>query len=66
VPYSNILEEELSSEDVLQSIINPRPDSFDSAPEFSLEHLCALRKLVEAEDLEMGRYVFDDSCLRVV
>jgi len=64
VPYSNVLEEEVFSEDILQSIIKPLPNSFDSAPEFSLEHLRELRKLVEAEDPEMNGYVFDDSCLR--
>jgi hypothetical protein len=65
VPYSNILEEEISSDDILQSLLNPLPKSFDSAPEFSFEHLHELRKLVEAEDPELNGYIFDDSCLRV-
>lgn len=43
----------------------PCLDSHDSAPEFSLERLVAVYRLLEIEDFEVDRYVFDDSCLHV-
>ena len=64
MPYSSVLEAEISEETVVQTLMKPRLESFDSGPEFSLEHLRDLFKLMEVEhDLE--GYVFDDSCLRV-
>jgi hypothetical protein len=44
----------------------PRPDSYDSGRECSLQHLSELYRLVEAEEHELDGYVFDDTCLRVV
>jgi hypothetical protein len=64
VPYADVLEAEVSFDEILQNV-KPRLESFDSAQEFSLEHLRAVRKLVKSEDLELDGYVFDDSCLRV-
>lgn len=65
VPYSTILEEDMCRETTLQSVMSPRPESFDSSEEFSLEHLSQLYKLVEAENQEMCGYLVDDSYLRV-
>ena len=65
VPYADVLEAEISIEPILETVIKPRPESFDSGPEFSLDHLRNLYKLVEAEYGDLDGYVFDDSCLRV-
>lgn len=64
MPYSAILDEELSAETLLPHAKHPRLQSFDSAEEFGLEHLREVRKLVEDEDPELHGYVFDDSCVR--
>jgi hypothetical protein len=48
-----------------QAESKPRLTSHDSGQECSLEHLLALYKLVEEEDLDRDGYVFDDSCLFV-
>ena len=65
MPYSSVLEEEISQETILQTLIRPRLESFDSGPECSLEHFCELYKLLEVERQEFEGYVFDDSCLHV-
>jgi len=43
----------------------PHLESFDSGEECSLAHLVQLYELLEIEDQEVDRYVFDDSCLHV-
>jgi hypothetical protein len=43
----------------------PRPDSYDSGHECSLGHLLEVYRLVEIEDHELDKYMFDDTCLRV-
>ena len=43
----------------------PRLTSFDSGQECSLDHWLEVCKLVEKEDFDLDRYVFDDSCLFV-
>lgn len=53
-------------ESVIQAGSRPYLDSFDSAHEFSFEHLMEVYRLVELADYELDRYVFDDACLRVV
>lgn len=63
MPYSAILDEEISPETFLPYANRPRPESYDSAEEFSLEHWRQVRKLVEAEDPELNGYLFDDSCV---
>ena len=65
MPYSSVLEAEISQETVLQTLIRPRLESFDSGQECSLEHLRELYRLVEIEHQEFEGYVFDDSCLHV-
>ena len=64
MPYSAILDEEISTETFGPHAKHPRLESFDSAEEFGLDHLRELRKLVEAEDPALHGYVFDDSCVR--
>ena len=48
-----------------QAASRPRPTSFDSSQECSLEHRLELFKLVEREalDYDLDGYVFDDACL---
>ena len=65
MPYSNILEVEISRERIPQAVLKPRLESYDSAEEFSLDHLREVYKLVQLENHELDGYVFDDSCLRV-
>jgi hypothetical protein len=43
----------------------PRLTSHDSGQECSLEHLLAVYRLVEKQDVDLDGYVFDDSCLLV-
>jgi hypothetical protein len=50
---------------LLYAVSRPCPDSFDSAPEFSLQHFLEVYRLVEIENSEADRYVFDDACLGV-
>lgn len=64
MPYSSVLEAEISQESVLETLIKPRLESFDSGPECSFEHLRELYTLVEVEH-DLDGYVFDDFCLRV-
>jgi hypothetical protein len=49
----------------IQAGTKPRLDSHDSAPEFSLERFVAVYRLLEIEEYEVDRYVYDDSCLHV-
>jgi len=51
---------------VILSDSAPRLESLDSAHEFSLRRLIDTWSLVEIEDQELDRYLFDDTCLRVV
>jgi hypothetical protein len=48
-----------------QAASGPRPTSFDSSQECSLEHWLELFKLVEREtlDYDLDGYVFDDASL---
>ena len=64
MPYSSVLEAEIEQESLVQTLIRPRLESFDSGPEFSLEHLRELYKMLDVEH-DLDGYVFDDSCLRV-
>ncbi len=64
MPYASVLEAEISQEAIMQTLIRPRLESLDSGPEFSVEHLRELYKLVEVEH-ELDGYFFDDACLRV-
>lgn len=41
----------------------PRLESLDSAPEFSLDHLLEVYRLIDIEEFELDGYVFDDSIL---
>jgi len=50
-------------ESFIHAETKPRLDSYDSAQEFSLQHLVQLYKLLEIEDYELDGYVFDDTCL---
>jgi hypothetical protein len=64
VQYSSLLEPVTPP----QAERKPRLTSFDSGPEFSLEHLAEVCRLVEfavMDDRELKGYVFDDSCLHV-
>lgn len=45
--------------------IRPILDSYDSGEECSFAHLVRLYELVEIEDRELDRCVFDDECLHV-
>jgi len=65
MPYATLIEEEIYQDTAPQSVIRRRPESFDSAEEFSLERLGHAIKLVEAEYQDLDGCVFDDSCLRV-
>lgn len=65
MPYSSVLEAEISQETVLQTLLRPRLESFDSGPECSFEHLLELYRMVEIEHHDLEGYVFDDSCLRI-
>jgi hypothetical protein len=65
MPYATLIEEEISQDTAPQSVIRRRPESFDSAEEFSLERLGHVIKMVEAECQDIDRCLFDDSCLRV-
>jgi hypothetical protein len=58
---SSLLDMEYS----LEAEKKPRPDSYDSGHECSLGHLLEVYRLVEIEDHELDKYVFDDTCLRV-
>lgn len=64
MPYLANLDEEISQEAFLPEATRPHPESFDSAEEFSIEHLRELLKLVEAEDPKLNGNVFEDSCVR--
>jgi len=61
VQYSSVLDPVHSP----QAEGKPRLSSFDSGPEFSLERVLAVYKLVEREDFDLEGYVFDDTILRV-
>lgn len=71
MPYSNVLEAEPSSQELLEVesslhiVTRPCLDSYDSGPECSLDHLRELFKLLEVDDHELDGYVFDDSPLHV-
>lgn len=65
VPYSDVLEAEISMETVLHVGSKPRLESYDSGQECSFEHLRELYKLLDVQDLDLEGYVFDDSCLHV-
>ena len=45
--------------------IKPSFESFDSGEECSLARLVRLYELLEIEDQEIDRCIFDDSCLHV-
>lgn len=49
----------------LQLQTKPHLESLDSGEECSFSHLVRLYELLEIEDQEVDRYVFDDSCLHV-
>jgi hypothetical protein len=55
----------LDMEYSLEVETRPRPDSYDSGHECSLGHLLEVYRLVEIEDHELDKYMFDDTCLRV-
>lgn len=61
MPFPTVFEDDIFVERETQ----PRPDSYDSAPECSLAHLLTLYRLVESEERELDGYVFDDSCLHI-
>jgi len=65
VPYSDVLEPEISMETIMPAGIKPRLESYDSGQECSFEHLRELYKLLEVQDMDLDGYVFDDSCLHV-
>ena len=48
-----------------QAESKPRLTSHDSGHECSFEHLLAVYRLVEKQDVDLDGYVFDDSCLLV-
>jgi len=50
---------------LIQAASRPHPDSLDSGQEFSLQHFLEVYRLVEVQNAEADRYVFDDSCLGV-
>lgn len=70
MPFTNVLEPKSP-----QPAINPRTElevdpkplleSYDSAQECSFARLVRLYELLEIEDQEIDRCVFDDSCLNV-
>ena len=45
--------------------MKPSSGSYDSCEEFSFARLVRVRELVEIEDQELDRCVFDDECLHV-
>jgi len=55
----------LNSEYSLDVEARPHLDSYDSAHECSIGHLLEVYRLVEIEDDELDKYVFDDTCLHV-
>ena len=57
------LETELTSR--LESETKPQPRSYDSGEECSFARLVHLYELVEIEDRELDRCVFEDACLHV-
>lgn len=70
MPFPNVLEPKapqsaMKPRSELQVETKPHLESFDSGEEFSLAHLVHLYELLEIEDQEVDRCVFDDSCLHV-
>ena len=43
----------------------PNPESYDSGEECSLAHLVHVLELLEGDDQQVDRCVFDDFCLHV-
>lgn len=65
MPYSDVLEPEISMETIMPTGSKPRLESYDSSQECSFEHLRELYKLLNVQDQDLDGYVFDDSCLHV-
>ena len=62
-PLTSYVETEVKSYSATE--IRPNMESYDSGQEFSFARLVHVHELVEIEDQELDRLVFDDSCLHV-
>lgn len=62
-PLTSYIEPEVKSRSAAE--IKPTPDSYDSCEECSFARLVRVFELLEIEDQELDRCVFDDSCLHV-
>lgn len=62
-PRTSYLQTELSLRSAGE--IKPGLESLDSGEEFSFARLVRVYELVEIEDKELDRCVFDDECLHV-
>jgi hypothetical protein len=62
-PVASYMKNEVKS--CTAPVTKPRPESHDSAEEFSLARLVRIRELLEIEDRELEHCVFDDSLLHV-
>jgi len=63
MPVVNVLDAEVSSEAIRRTETRPRPASYDSGEEFSVDHLRELYRLLEFENHELEQHVFSNSCL---
>ena len=64
-PLTSYLEAEVTEVKMCSAELKPSPESFDSGEECSFARLVRVYELLEIEDQELDRCVFEDGCLHV-